>query len=200
MKPLDSSNMGEASSPDESANLADIFAFLALLMRYPEDSFFDDELLDTLESLLTRLNLHQLHQKITVWRASVTDPLLDAQVEYTRLFINAAPHLVAPPFGSVYLEGDQSLQGKSTEKTRDFYRQYGFDIINAAEPADHISLELEFLSCLYRRQAADGAETFLHTLFFPWFYQFSQRITPELRHPFFEVSIQLITLFVKEDY
>ncbi len=200
MKPLEPSNMGEASSPDESAHLADIFAFLALLMRYPEDTFFDDEFLDTLESLLIRLNLHQLHQKITVWRASVADPLLDAQIEYTRLFINTAPHLVAPPFGSVYLEGDKSLQGKSTEKTRDFYRQYGFDIVNAAEPADHIFLELEFLSCLYRQGEDEAADTFSRTLLLPWFYQFSQKITPELRHPFFEVSIQLITLFVKEDH
>ncbi len=182
-----------------STTLADIFAFLALLMRYPEDSFFDDELLDSLEDLLDRLNLQPHREKITSWRSCVDDPLLDAQIAYTRLFINDAPHLIAPPYGSVYLESEQSLQGNSTETTRNFYLQYGFDIVNKAEPADHISLELEFLSCLYRQEEITAAETFIHTLFLPWFELFYQQIMPELRHPLYEVSIQLISFFVQED-
>ena len=198
MKP-DTDFNKETSSPSVSTTLADIFAFLALLMRYPEKSFFDDEFLDTLENLLDKLDLEPLRQKISAWRSSVDDQLLDAQVEYTRLFINAAPQLIASPYGSVYLETERSLQGKSTETTRDFYRRYGFDIVNKAEPADHISLELEFLSCLYRQEEITAAETFVRTLFFPWFEQFYQQLMPELRHPLYEVSIQLISYFVQED-
>ncbi len=198
MKPDTDSNT-DSLSPTVSTTLADIFAFLALLVRYPEDSFFDDELLDSLEDLLDRLNLQPHREKITSWRSCADDPLLDAQIEYTRLFINDAPHLTAPPYGSVYLEREQSLQGNSTETTRDFYLQYGFDIVNKAEPADHISLELEFLSCLYRQEEITAAETFIHTLFLPWFKLFYQQIMPELRHPLYEVSIQLISFFVQED-
>ena len=198
MKPDNDSNL-ETSLPSVSTTLADIFAFLALLMRYPEASFFDDEFLDTLEDLLKSLDLQPHQERIASWRSSIADQLLDAQVEYTRLFINAAPHLIAPPYGSVYLESERSLQGKSTETTRDFYRRYGFDIINKAEPADHISLELEFLSCLYRQEEVTAAEKFLRTIFLPWFEQFYQQLMPELRHPLYEVSIQLISFFVQED-
>ncbi len=198
MKPDNNSNL-ETSLPSVSTTLADIFAFLALLMRYPEASFFDDEFLDTLEDLLKSLDLQPHQERIASWRSSIADQLLDAQVEYTRLFINAAPHLIAPPYGSVYLESERSLQGKSTETTRDFYRRYGFDIINKAEPADHISLELEFLSCLYRQEEVTAAEKFLHTIFLPWFEPFYQQLMPELRHPLYEVSIQLISFFVQED-
>ncbi|HHB77383.1 MAG TPA: hypothetical protein ENK84_12735 [Desulfobulbus sp.] len=198
MKPDNDSNR-EISSPSVSTTLADIFGFFALLMRYPKKSFFDDEFLDTLENLLAKLDLEPLRQKICAWRSSVDDPLPDAQIEYTRLFINAAPHLIAPPYGSVYLESEVSLQGKSTETTRDFYRRYGFDIVNTAEPADHISLELEFLSCLYRQHEITAAETFVRTLFLPWFEQFYHQLMAELRHPLYEVSIQLISLFVQED-
>ena len=182
-----------------SATLADIFAFLALLMRYPDGSFFDDQFLDTLEHLLDKLDLEPLRQRVSAWRSSVDNQLLDAQVEYTRLFINGAPHVIAPPYGSVYLEGERSLQGRSTETTRDFYRRYGFDIVNKAEPADHLSLELEFLSCLYRQEEMTAAEKFLRTLFLPWFEQFYQQLMPELRHPLYEVSMQLISYFVQED-
>ncbi len=198
MKPDTDSNT-ETSAPPVSTPLADIFAFLALLMRYPEKSFFDDEFLDTLENLLTQLDLEPLRQRICTWRSSVDDLLLDAQVEYTRLFINGAPHVIAPPYGSVYLESEGALQGKSTETTRDYYRRYGFDIVNTAEPADHISLELEFLSCLYRQQEITAAETFVRTLFLPWFERFYQQLMAELRHPLYAVSIQLISLFVQED-
>ena len=198
MKPDNDSNL-ETSLPSVSTTLADIFAFLALLMRYPEASFFDDEFLDTLEDLLKSLDLQPHQERIASWRSSIADQLLDAQVEYTRLFINAAPHLIAPPYGSVYLESERSLQGKSTETTRDFYRRYGFDIVNKAEPADHISLELEFLSCLYRQGEVTAAETFIRTLLLPWFEQFYQQLMPELRHPLYEVSIQLISFFVQED-
>ena len=192
-------NIAATVSPAELATFADIFAFLALLMRYPEKSFFDNEFLDTLENLLGRLDLEHFQHKITKWRASINDPLLDVQVEYTRLFINDAPNLVAPPYGSVYLESDGTLQGKTTEATRAFYRQYGFDITNISEPADHISLELEFVSRLYRQGDAEAAETFLSTLFLPWFTRFMEKLTPELRHPFFTVTMQLISLFIKEE-
>ena len=189
----------ETSAPSVSSTLADMLGFLALLMRYPEKSYFDDEFLDTLEHLLAQLDLEPLRQKICTWRSSVDDLLFDVQVEYTRLFINGAPHVIAPPYGSVYLESEGALQGKSTETTRDYYRRYGFDIVNTAEPADHISLELEFLSCLYRQQEITAAETFVRTLFLPWFERFYQHLMAELRHPLYAVSIQLISLFVQED-
>ncbi|HHD63450.1 MAG TPA: hypothetical protein ENK96_03585 [Desulfobulbaceae bacterium] len=185
--------------PDESESLADIFAFLALLVRYPDISFFDNEFLDTLEILLTRLNLEKSCLKISIWRNSVEDPLLDAQLEYTRLFINAVPHVIAPPYASVYQDGDFSLQGKTTEKIRNFYRQHGFDVVVSTQPADHIQFELEFLSYIYRQGQFDVGDYFLSTFFVPWFEKFLQKISEELRHPLYRVSLQLITYFVKEE-
>lgn len=199
MKMKTDSHLREMSDPGAFESLADIFAFLALLIRYPEISFFDDELLETLEILLARLDLEKSRQKIIAWKNSVQDPLLDAQLEYTRLFINAVPHVIAPPYASVYMDGDMSLQGKTTEKTRDFYRQYGFDIVNSTKPADHIQFELEFLSCLYRQGSFEAGDTFLSSFFIPWFEKFRQKISKELRHPFYLVSLQLITYFVKEE-
>lgn len=199
MKMNGDSHEHKTSAMDESEYFADLFAFLALLMRYPESSFFDTELLDTLEILLTRLDLEKARLEISNWRNSVEDPLLDAQLEYTRLFINAVPHVIAPPYASVYQDGDVSLQGKTTEKIRDFYRQHGFDIVASTQPADHIRFQLEFLSCLYRNEQFESAEIFLNTLFLPWFDKFRQKVIQEMSQPLYRISVELIHYFVKEE-
>jgi len=199
MKMNGDSHKHKTPAIDEADSLADLFAFLALLMRYPDSSFFDTELLDTLVILLTRLNLEESQQELSLWRDSVDDVLLDAQLEYTRLFINAVPHVIAPPYASVYQDGDLSLQGKTTEKIHDFYRQHGFDVIASTEPADHIRFQLEFLSCLYRDKQFESAEIFLNTLFLPWFDKFREKVIQEMSQPLYRISVELIHYFVKEE-
>jgi TorA maturation chaperone TorD len=192
----DSENNGEQVQP-----LADVYGFLALCMRYPDPSFLTDEFLDVFEELLVSFALYDQQQEISSYRKSNDKKtfLDDLQVAYTRLFINAAPHLIAPPYGSFYLDGDRTLQGKSTEKTRDFYREYGYDVADRSEPADHIRFELEFLSALLKENQFEAENTFLTTIFRPWFTQFYNKVLEDKGHPFYRVSLQLIDFFTKED-
>ncbi len=185
--------------------LANIYGLLALTMRYPDASFFTDDFLDVFEELLVSLNMGSAQEEINNWRRSddlhsdIDKCMNDLQIEYTRLFINAAPHLIAPPYGSFYLDGDRTLQGKSTQKTRDFFRQYGYDLADESEPADHIRFELEFLSALLKENQLEAENTFLTTIFRPWFTQFNNRVLEDKGHPFYRVSVQLIDFFTKED-
>jgi TorA maturation chaperone TorD len=71
--------------------------------------------------------------------------------EYVRLFINALPEVPCAPYGSEYLEG--SVMGESTLKVAEIYRKYG---IESPEPADHITVESEFLAWLHGPAATDG--------------------------------------------
>ena len=197
--------MEENSNTDinnsEAVILADIYTFLALTMRYPTPSFINKEFLDALTGLLTSYEMDSELTEIQNFCYSENEEeLLESlQIEYTRLFINAAPHIIAPPYGSFYLDGDRNLQGKSTSKTRDFYRQYGCDITDSAEPADHIRFELEFLAALARDNELDAEETFVTTIFRPWFIQFKKRVLEDKGHPFYRVSVQLIDFFTKEE-
>ena len=104
-----------------------------------------------------------------------------------------------PPYASVYLDGNGALFGRTTERTRDFYRQHGYDLASEAEPADHLSLELDFLAALTAEGKHEAEELFLRTLFRPWFEQFQEKCMKEARHPFFQVSIRLIDFFTKEE-
>ena len=197
--------MEENSNTDinssEAMILADIYTFLALTMRYPESSFFNKEFLDAFTGLLTSYEMDsELAEIQNSCQAENEQELLESlQIEYTRLFINAAPHIIAPPYGSFYLDGDRNLQGKSTAKTRDFYRQYGCDITDPAEPADHIRFELEFLAAMARDNELDAEDTFVTTIFRPWFIQFKKRVLEDKVHPFYRVSVQLIDFFTKEE-
>ncbi len=186
-------------SEDNFDHIADIFYFLSLLMHYPEPSFFDEKFIDSLEQILVNLDVPEQQLSITNWRQNQEDPLTDCQLEYTRLFINAIPNMVAPPYGSYYLDGDMALHGKSTEKTRIFYREHGFDLINESEPADSLQFGLEFLSCLFREKQFATAETFLATLFLPWFEKFYRQASQGTKHPLYITTFDLIYFFTREE-
>ncbi len=179
----------------------ELFSFFSLLMRYPEETFFDDEVLDALKGLLGFCDLDTALAALNKWQGDrkATDLLQDLQVAYTHLFINAAPHVIAPPYASVYMDGDGDLQGRTTEKIHDFYLQHGFDVRVTGEPADHIRFQLEFIAGLFQEGQEKAAESFIRTLFYPWFSRFYRRFNEESRHPFYEASLQLIHTIVKEE-
>lgn len=179
--------------------LSEFYLFLSLTMQYPDSGFFTDEFLDAYENLLTRLKLQEKQKSIHACRKEDENLLQTLRVEYTRLFINAVPHVIAPPYASIYRDGDHDLQGKTTKKTRDFYRENGYDITNSSEPADHIRFELEFLAALTRDGKFDKEEQFLKKFFRPWFTKFRDQVLAETIHPYYSVSIQLIDYFTRKD-
>jgi TorA maturation chaperone TorD len=97
------------------------------------------------------------------------------------------------------MDGDGTLYGKTTERTRDFYREHGYDLARENEPADHIALELDFLAALADETKQEEEDLFLRTLFRPWFERFQEHYMKEARHPFYTVSIRLIDFFTKEE-
>jgi len=189
----------EDAAATEAGTLSNIYAFLALTMRYPQAAFVTPPFLDTLESLLASLDWQPALAEVGQWRQQPINHLDDLQTEYTRMFINAAPRMAVPPYASVYLDGDGCLYGRTTEKTRDFYRQAGYDLTDETEPADHISHELDFLAALTGEGRYSDEELFLQTLFRPWFERFQEKSMKEARHPFYKASIQLIDFFTKEE-
>ncbi len=82
--------------------------------------------------------------------APKADDLDRYKVDYSRLFLGPFK-LLAPPYGSVYLE-DGKFMGDSTFAARDLYEQEGLDIVLKDAP-DHISVELEFMYFLVLKEA-----------------------------------------------
>ena len=189
----------EDISAAEAQTLSSIYSFLALTIRYPDATFCNAQLLDTIESLLESLHWQADLTEFRQWRQQTPAYLDDLRTEYTRLFITSIPGTTFPLYASVYLDGARTLNGRTTERTRNFYREHGYDLVDETEPADHLSLELDFLAALAGEAKHDDADRFLRTLFRPWFERFQEKSLKEARHPYFKVSLQLIDFFTKEE-
>jgi TorA maturation chaperone TorD len=73
------------------------------------------------------------------------DDFADLSLDFSRLFLG--PYKVhAPPYGSIYLDGERQIMGNSTLELRNKYREAGVDIsADFRNPPDHIAAELEFM-------------------------------------------------------
>lgn len=184
----------------ESSNyeltLAWVYRFLAQSLRYPDTDWSTDEYWSAFSALLAELNLENQWQEIAAGLAE-DDPVSDLQIEYTRLFINAVPHVIAPPYASVHFGADGSLYGNIAEKTNRFYQENGFEYAGDDLP-DHIVNELEFLAILVQENEK-GYDEFRRKLFLPWFARFKEKVLVEANHPFYRVVITLIDFFTREE-
>ena len=64
-------------------------------------------------------------------------------IDYTKLFVG--PYgLLAPPYGSIYLDNNSRVMGNSTMDARNRYVEEGLDTCLKEAP-DHIAIELEFM-------------------------------------------------------
>lgn len=73
-------------------------------------------------------------------------------LDYTRLFLGPN-HIIARPYGSVWLEAAKTVMGESTMAVLELYQEGGFDMSEEfREVPDHIAVELEFLYLLIYRE------------------------------------------------
>ena len=69
-------------------------------------------------------------------------------IDHARLFVGPFA-LLAPPYGSVYLEGERRLMGDSTLAVGECYREVGLEVAAGFNGTpDHIAAELEFMHFL----------------------------------------------------
>lgn len=130
--------------------------------------------------------------------------------DYSRLFVGPF-QLLAPPFGSVYLDEDGRLMGDSTMDAVRFYQLAGLDMAQDFKmPPDHVVAELEFLYYLRMaeiRQEGDNpdqAETLgaLRREFFrqhlgSWGRDFSAKVAANASTDFYRLLGQLTARVLK---
>ncbi len=184
------------------------YRFLARCYAYPAPEFGQElrqaELWPQLQAAGEALG-HAVHGKvgdlqdvIDVASRQADASLLDLQIEYTYLFVNAIPHLPAPPYESAY-SSEGLLMGKAVSEVLQAYREAG--LVMGEEwglMPDHLSTELEFMAYLVgqeaaaMRQAPAEAEIwrarqrgFLARHLLRWGPAFLARVTEHARRPFY---------------
>ena len=132
-------------------------------------------------------------------------------VDYAKLFVGPF-NLLAPPYGSVYLEGKSQVMGNSTIDVKKRYAEEGLDI-GLKEAPDHIAIELEFLYFLVFQEIAafndndfnnmnlyqSKQKSFLETHLGVWVTDFTNNIAENTETVFYKNLARLTDSFVIED-
>ena len=136
--------------------------------------------------------------------------LEELAVEYTRLFLGPGKHI--PPNEGAQVDG--ALWGKSTSEVASFIRSCGFDYhSDYRDLPDHISVELQFMQALCRREAAawgredypeavdclDMEREFITRHLSRWVPLFSEKVVRDARLPFYREMAALTSNFIQFD-
>lgn len=141
------------------------------------------------------------------------EDITELNVEFSRLFVGPFSQL-APPYGSVYMEGASAMMSKSTMAVVSTYRKAGLVVAETfKEPPDHVVAELEFLCFLIDKEIeALGPDTdevpqafliqqkeFLTHHLGIWLMPFTEKITRHSTSLFYQNLAKAARIVVKED-
>jgi len=182
---------------------ANAYKLISLLYGPPTDGL--EEVLTHLEQILSYLEPKLIPLVKEMKSLSDSESKLDdLTVDFAKLFIGPFD-LLAPPYGSVYLDGQRRVMGDSTVKVLKFYRQAGLNLSDKfKEPPDHIVTELEFMYYLIAKHIETGdtqwllmKEEFFEDYLSQWIIEFVARIQENAKNNFYknlaQISLELFT-------
>ena len=200
-------NQGAAGSRE------DVYRLLSACYYSPTPALLDENCCAALAALLSVLAPEAATHAAEAAKIPAAQSLEALAIEHARLFLGPF-QLVAPPYGSYYLEDKKSVMGDSTAAAEAFYRNCGLHLANDFhELPDHIAVELEFMSYLAftQRQAeanGNGDESrrfaalqleFLDKFLVPWLEPFTAAVINDGEAPFYQAIARCTAAFVKSD-
>ena len=127
---------------------ANVYRLLSVCYYEPEQAFLEEDIFAQMESALTALGGQRQGEAImlgTCFRDAGLDALM---LDYTRLFLGPFG-ILAKPYGSIYLEGENIVMGETTMAAMALYGEGRFQVNeDFREVPDHMAVELEFLYLL----------------------------------------------------
>ena len=135
-------------------------------------------------------------------------------IDHSRLFVGPFA-LLAPPFGSVYLERERRLMADSTQAVDRCYREAGLELAEGFNGTpDHIAAELEFMHFLVIKELgtlADGdldhaqhfrqkQKSFLERHLAAWVPEFSRSVEEQAQTQFYRDLAAATRLFIESDF
>lgn len=196
-----------------SNNREDAYRLLSACYYAPTSALREEGCCAALAGLLAELSPQAAQQANEAAQLLNQTALEDLLVEYSRLFLGPFK-LVAPPYGSVWLDNAKTVMGNSTAQVAAVYQAHGLHLADDfPELPDHIAVELEFLSYLafQQRQAqatgnhneatrlATDQLRFINEFLAPWLPPFCQAIIEDGEAPFYMALAGCTAAFVAAD-
>lgn len=196
-----------------AASREDVYRLLAACYYSPTPPLLDERCCEALAGLLAVQAPEAAAQAAEAARRSSGQAVEALAVEHARLFLGPF-HLVAPPYGSYYLD-EKTVMGDSTAEVETFYHSCGLHLSeDFNELPDHITAELEFMSYLVfvQRQAEEAGNSeesirlkgvqreFLGRFLMPWLEPFTTAVISDGESPFYVALARCTAAFVGADY
>ena len=139
---------------------------------------------------------------------------LELEVDHARLFVGPYT-LLAPPYGSVYLDAERRIMGDSTFEVVNCYREAGLIVTeDFKNPPDHIVVELEFMHFLIAKEieattkenaldfanALNKQQTFLDTHLCPWIFEFVDNVERNAQTSFYRNLARITKAYISYDF
>jgi len=190
------------------------YGLLSFLFLYPEERTLDylaSGGVEELEELCAFLRvpvgsvLEDLRARLEMDGSEREQFLLDLQRDYTRLFINAYPKMVAPPYSSVYLDVKGKVWGESTSWVNNLYREAGLEIAEGFHNIpDHVAAELGFAAFLLSSEEGGVPDSAMYRDLVlehlaRWMPSFLQRVVEGARQPFYSMLAKITGRLVEEE-
>lgn len=190
---------------------SDCYRLLAACFYYPKKEVFIQENLFK--------NLTESFKKICPFAVKFSEDMEkaishysdeDLLVDYSKLFVGPSA-LIAPPYGSVYLDGARQVMGDSTMKVIGMYREAGLSISDDfKELPDHIAVELEFMSYLIFKEIeafkmsdldtalkfSEKQNLFLNKYLGKWVFLFCNKIKEGTDNKFYIALADCVSAFI----
>ncbi|AOM83491.1 TorD/DmsD family molecular chaperone [Salisediminibacterium beveridgei] len=173
---------------------ANLFKVMSELYKEPGTDLlgYMDYLIEALEELHPALALKAEDLANELEKYPLTSNENKLVIDYAKLFVGPFD-MKAPPYGSVYLDEGRRLMGDSTKAVEKFYGNSGVEKLNVFhQPADHITVEFEFLYFLYFKYVETGElkylelmQRFIGEFLMPWVYKFTKKIRENANEPFY---------------
>ena len=190
---------------------ADSYRFLSACFCLPKRELFSQaNLFKNLTDSLTRTCAEAAVFSSEMERAFLEADEEGLTVEYARLFVGPF-ELKAPPYGSVYLDGERKVMGNSTIEVIKLYEETGLAMDKEfKELPDHIAVELEFMYYLIYKEleALEKSEKekalafgeirnhFFNRFLSPWIPPFCEKIKETTDNPFYLALADCLSTFI----
>jgi len=140
-----------------------------------------------------------------------TGGIEELQIDYSKLFVGPY-ELLAPPYGSLYLEDNNTTMGLSTNDVTNKYLRAGL-APGIREAPDHIAMELEFMYFLIFKEIEEQVSSnigkivsfqnqqrdFLGMHLGMWISDFAIKVIKHAETKFYRNLVEITASFIKED-
>ena len=191
----------------------DCYRLLSACFYQPQKEIFvQEEFFNKLEGLLRPISPDIAAHVLEMEKAFLKYSEEDLLVAYAKLFVGPN-ELLAPPFGSVYLDGKNMVMGDSTMEVIKLYEEHGLSMDSEFRNLpDHITVEMEFMYYLIFKEVEalensqwDAALDFIKTqgLFFDkflrqWVKPFCDKIKEGTDNEFYTNLADCVSAFIEK--